>query len=143
MALEERKRAFAERDMALHQRDAAIAERNAAIHERDEAIRLHHSSNTEATVVDESPKPQQHRRGKRAKRASSKRSNSAASVCNNWEEDEQGFGSDGSESWKDNLGLNQINFDESAMPVPVQQLIQDAIDPDRLCHMFPGWGAWL
>ncbi|XP_020548356.1 serine/threonine-protein kinase ATM [Sesamum indicum] len=25
----------------------------------------------------------------------------------------------------------------------VQQLIQDAIDPDRLCHMFPGWGAWL
>ncbi|XP_019197259.1 PREDICTED: serine/threonine-protein kinase ATM isoform X3 [Ipomoea nil] len=25
----------------------------------------------------------------------------------------------------------------------VQQLIQDATDPDRLCHMFPGWGAWL
>lgn len=25
----------------------------------------------------------------------------------------------------------------------VQQLIQDAIDPDRLCRMFPGWGAWL
>ncbi|XP_022845090.1 serine/threonine-protein kinase ATM isoform X2 [Olea europaea var. sylvestris] len=25
----------------------------------------------------------------------------------------------------------------------VQQLIQDAIDPDRLCHLFPGWGAWL
>ncbi|CAO2819072.1 unnamed protein product [Amaranthus hypochondriacus] len=25
----------------------------------------------------------------------------------------------------------------------VQQLIQDAIDPERLCHMFPGWGAWL
>ncbi|KAF3642282.1 putative serine/threonine-protein kinase ATM-like isoform X4, partial [Capsicum annuum] len=25
----------------------------------------------------------------------------------------------------------------------VQQLIHDAIDPDRLCHMFPGWGAWL
>ncbi|XP_059644264.1 serine/threonine-protein kinase ATM [Cornus florida] len=25
----------------------------------------------------------------------------------------------------------------------VQQLIQDAIDSDRLCHMFPGWGAWL
>ncbi|KAL8457793.1 hypothetical protein ACS0TY_035608 [Phlomoides rotata] len=25
----------------------------------------------------------------------------------------------------------------------VQQLIQDAIDPDRLCNMFPGWGAWL
>ncbi|KAK4394662.1 Serine/threonine-protein kinase ATM, partial [Sesamum angolense] len=25
----------------------------------------------------------------------------------------------------------------------VQQLIQDAKDPDRLCHMFPGWGAWL
>ncbi|KAH6798041.1 Serine/Threonine-kinase ATM-like protein [Perilla frutescens var. hirtella] len=25
----------------------------------------------------------------------------------------------------------------------VQQLIQDAIDPDRLCHMFPGWAAWL
>ncbi|KAK4479334.1 hypothetical protein RD792_014846 [Penstemon davidsonii] len=25
----------------------------------------------------------------------------------------------------------------------VQQLVQDAIDPDRLCHMFPGWGAWL
>ncbi|KAA8540818.1 hypothetical protein F0562_024781 [Nyssa sinensis] len=25
----------------------------------------------------------------------------------------------------------------------VQQLIQDAIDPDRLCHLYPGWGAWL
>ncbi|KAH7658740.1 Non-specific serine/threonine protein kinase protein [Dioscorea alata] len=25
----------------------------------------------------------------------------------------------------------------------VQQLIQDAIDIDRLCQMFPGWGAWL
>ncbi|XP_057808840.1 LOW QUALITY PROTEIN: serine/threonine-protein kinase ATM [Salvia miltiorrhiza] len=25
----------------------------------------------------------------------------------------------------------------------VQQLVQDAIDPDRLCHMFPGWAAWL
>ncbi|XP_056686258.1 serine/threonine-protein kinase ATM isoform X2 [Spinacia oleracea] len=25
----------------------------------------------------------------------------------------------------------------------VQQLIQDAIDPERLCHMFPGWGAWM
>ncbi|CAA0834166.1 Protein BASIC PENTACYSTEINE4 [Striga hermonthica] len=118
MALEERKRAFAERDMALHQRDAAIAERNVAIQERDEAIRLHHSSTeAAAAAVDESPKPQ-HRRGKRAKRAAGKRSNSA-SVCNWDEEEEQGFGSEGGESWKDNLGLNQINFDESAMPVPV------------------------
>ncbi|XP_044477149.1 serine/threonine-protein kinase ATM isoform X3 [Mangifera indica] len=25
----------------------------------------------------------------------------------------------------------------------VQQLIQDAINPERLCLMFPGWGAWL
>ncbi|XP_054822231.1 serine/threonine-protein kinase ATM-like isoform X2 [Prosopis cineraria] len=25
----------------------------------------------------------------------------------------------------------------------IQQLIQDAIDPERLCQMFPGWGAWL
>ncbi|CAJ1975137.1 unnamed protein product [Sphenostylis stenocarpa] len=25
----------------------------------------------------------------------------------------------------------------------VQQLIQDAIDSERLCQMFPGWGAWL
>ncbi|XP_071734165.1 serine/threonine-protein kinase ATM [Rutidosis leptorrhynchoides] len=25
----------------------------------------------------------------------------------------------------------------------VQQLIQDAIDPDRLCQMFPGWASWL
>ncbi|KFK34114.1 hypothetical protein AALP_AA5G103600 [Arabis alpina] len=24
-----------------------------------------------------------------------------------------------------------------------QQLIQDAIDADRLAHMFPGWGAWM
>ncbi|KDO69657.1 hypothetical protein CISIN_1g0001721mg, partial [Citrus sinensis] len=24
-----------------------------------------------------------------------------------------------------------------------QQLIQDAIDPERFCLMFPGWGAWL
>ncbi|XP_019058626.1 PREDICTED: serine/threonine-protein kinase ATM isoform X2 [Tarenaya hassleriana] len=24
-----------------------------------------------------------------------------------------------------------------------QQLIQDAIDNDRLCQMFPGWGAWM
>ncbi|KAK3035322.1 hypothetical protein RJ639_034030 [Escallonia herrerae] len=25
----------------------------------------------------------------------------------------------------------------------VQQLIQDAIDPDRLSQMFPGWGSWM
>ncbi|GAB2269841.1 hypothetical protein Dimus_004759 [Dionaea muscipula] len=25
----------------------------------------------------------------------------------------------------------------------VQQLIQDAIDPERLSHMFPGWGSWM
>ncbi|KDP31097.1 hypothetical protein JCGZ_11473 [Jatropha curcas] len=25
----------------------------------------------------------------------------------------------------------------------VQQLIQDAIDPERLCQLFPGWGAWM
>lgn len=25
----------------------------------------------------------------------------------------------------------------------VQQLIQDAIDPERLCQLFPGWAAWL
>ncbi|KMZ74422.1 hypothetical protein ZOSMA_129G00140 [Zostera marina] len=25
----------------------------------------------------------------------------------------------------------------------VTQLIQDAIDTERLCEMFPGWGAWL
>ncbi|XP_042498310.1 serine/threonine-protein kinase ATM isoform X2 [Macadamia integrifolia] len=25
----------------------------------------------------------------------------------------------------------------------VQQLIQDAIDSERLCQLFPGWGAWL
>eukprot|EP00850_Spirogloea_muscicola_P022712 SM000308S11822 [mRNA] locus=s308:82698:105864:+ [translate_table: standard] len=25
----------------------------------------------------------------------------------------------------------------------VQQLIQDAVDPERLCTMFPGWAAWL
>ncbi|GAB4845683.1 hypothetical protein Ancab_039086 [Ancistrocladus abbreviatus] len=25
----------------------------------------------------------------------------------------------------------------------VQQLIQDAIDPERLCQMFPGWAAWM
>ncbi|KAG0604904.1 hypothetical protein M758_9G018000 [Ceratodon purpureus] len=25
----------------------------------------------------------------------------------------------------------------------VQQLVQDAQDPERLSHMFPGWGAWL
>ncbi|PKA53875.1 Serine/threonine-protein kinase ATM [Apostasia shenzhenica] len=30
-----------------------------------------------------------------------------------------------------------------SVPGQVQQLIQDAIDTDRLCQMFPGWGAWL
>jgi len=25
----------------------------------------------------------------------------------------------------------------------IQQLVQDAQDPERLSHMFPGWGAWL
>ncbi|MCO5564110.1 hypothetical protein L7F22_017766 [Adiantum nelumboides] len=25
----------------------------------------------------------------------------------------------------------------------VQQLIQDAQDSDKLCQMYPGWGAWL
>lgn len=33
---------------------------------------------------------------------------------------------------------------ESFSPrLQVQQLIQDATDTERLCQMFPGWGAWL
>ncbi|GJS92892.1 WAT1-related protein [Tanacetum coccineum] len=31
---------------------------------------------------------------------------------------------------------------EEALLGEVQQLIPDAIDPDRLCNMFPGWAAW-
>ncbi|KAL6582745.1 GAGA binding protein-like [Orobanche minor] len=53
---------------------------------------------------------------------SAKQVNFAAS--NNGWDNEQNFRSDDEDpgkqvSWKDNLGLNQINFDESAMPVPV------------------------
>ena len=25
----------------------------------------------------------------------------------------------------------------------VQQLLQEAADPDRLCRMYVGWAAWL
>ncbi|PIN10447.1 hypothetical protein CDL12_16969 [Handroanthus impetiginosus] len=58
------------------------------------------------------------RAGKRAAEGLSKEVNS-----NGWN-NEQGLESDDEDldkqvSWKDNLGLNQINFDESAMPVPV------------------------
>ncbi|KAI3451469.1 hypothetical protein Pfo_008134 [Paulownia fortunei] len=59
--------------------------------------------------------------GKRMAEGLSKHVNSAAS--NGWN-NEQDLESDEDDpdkqvSWKDNLGLNQINFDESAMPVPV------------------------
>ncbi|KAK6150704.1 hypothetical protein DH2020_015636 [Rehmannia glutinosa] len=48
---------------------------------------------------------------------------SKSPASNGWD-NEQSFESDEDDlekqvSWKDNLGLNQINFDESAMPVPV------------------------
>lgn len=61
------------------------------------------------------------RSGKRTAEAPSKQVNSA--TYNGWA-NEQGLESDEEYldkqvSWKDNLGLNQINFDESAMPVPV------------------------
>ncbi|TQD95703.1 hypothetical protein C1H46_018647 [Malus baccata] len=29
------------------------------------------------------------------------------------------------------------------LSLQVQLLIQDAIDPEHLCQLFPGWGAWL
>ncbi|KAL2552683.1 Protein BASIC PENTACYSTEINE6 [Forsythia ovata] len=61
------------------------------------------------------------RLGKRGAESFSKQVNSDAS--NSWSNghdfdcDEDDL--DKQVSWKDNLGLNQINFDESAMPVPV------------------------
>ncbi|KAK4416794.1 Barley B recombinant-like protein D [Sesamum alatum] len=59
--------------------------------------------------------------GKRMAEGMSKQVNPAPS--NGWNT-QQDFESDEEDldkqvSWKDNLGLNQINFDESAMPVPV------------------------
>ncbi|PWA75700.1 hypothetical protein CTI12_AA217690 [Artemisia annua] len=48
------------------------------------------------------------------------------------------------EHWVLENGLfgNEKNMIET-LTSNVQQLIQDAIDPDRLCNMFPGWAGWL
>jgi len=36
-----------------------------------------------------------------------------------------------------------LHFLLFCLSVQAQQLILMAQDPDRLCAMFPGWGAWL
>lgn len=64
--------------------------------------------------------------GKRmAEESLSKQVNSNPAPNNDWSNVDQDYESDEEDldkqmvSWKDNLGLNQINFDDSAMPVPV------------------------
>lgn len=148
LALDERKRAFAERDLAMLQRDAALAERNSAIQERDEAVstlhfrgnfmnesenipdgrgskrgfndeEMHHMFEIETDTYQALPEKTKPRKvSKRAKspRVGRKRADSAKIKPENEEssDDAQQL-----EAWKEELGLNQVNFDESAMPVPV------------------------
>ncbi|GFP88149.1 barley b recombinant-like protein d [Phtheirospermum japonicum] len=164
MALEERKRAFAERDMAMLQRDAAIAECNAAIQERDEAIASlqfrETSMNDNSTIPDSlgnegkriqyqqqmravseaaySPRGSlresdisiteasvtgKQRRGRRMKDGKGMKSGKSPRVGKRMAEgvskQVNSNGWDNEQSFENNLGLNQINFDDSAMPVPV------------------------
>lgn len=133
LALDERKRAFAERDMAMLQRDAALAERNSAMQQRDEAlstlryrdhnnnsnnnfmtsqgqnrnftdqeIEIHHMFEIpdDAYQVEVEPKNSK-TKGAKTSRAGRRRGESVKL------------------EWKEELGLNLVSFDESAMPVPV------------------------
>ncbi|XP_071702586.1 barley B recombinant-like protein D isoform X2 [Rutidosis leptorrhynchoides] len=105
LALDERKRAFSERDLALLQRDAALAQRNSAIQERDEAI---------ATLKYQDKELMNTEHKKVMKKAKSQSPKIKLSTKKERSNDEQQL-----ETWKDQLGLNQVSFDESSMPVPV------------------------
>ncbi|XP_071702585.1 uncharacterized protein [Rutidosis leptorrhynchoides] len=144
LALDERKRAFSERDLALLQRDAALAQRNSAIQERDEAIAtLKYQGNffNENNITSTSELPENICGSKRGfndqemyqmfemhedkelmntehkkvmKKAKSQSPKIKLSTKKERSNDEQQL-----ETWKDQLGLNQVSFDESSMPVPV------------------------
>nr|KYP44827.1 hypothetical protein KK1_033633 [Cajanus cajan] len=99
LAISEKKAAYAERDVALLQRDAAIAERNNAILERDNAIatlQYRETSLSSGSMPSCPPGCQISRDDLNKQLAVSKA------------------------DWKgQDLGLNQVSYDESTMPAPV------------------------
>ncbi|GFQ05148.1 protein basic pentacysteine4 [Phtheirospermum japonicum] len=121
LAISEKKAALAERDMAILQRDSAIAERNNAIMERDNAITtLQYRENT---INNPSKSRRRAKRPKEAKPdAPTKRTPKPSKKVKQEAEDNmvklQGWKS--GPDWKDqDLGLNQVVFDETTMPAPV------------------------
>ncbi|EPS70368.1 hypothetical protein M569_04392 [Genlisea aurea] len=140
LAISEKKAAIAERDMAILQRDSAISERNNAIIERDNALHFRSTStiNTNPSSTgakhvhhihqydegeDDAAEPPKSHRAKRPKEPKppppppppSRKASKSSKRANKQQEDETTV-----QDWKDqDLGLNQVSFDETTMPVPV------------------------
>ncbi|GFY87987.1 basic pentacysteine 5 [Actinidia rufa] len=149
MALDERRRAFAERDMAMLQRDAAIAERNSAplyyhqqMHPIPQPVETGYdpreipTSNPfqstgvayETEKLPRKAKQAEHTKGSSTKKPSKsprKGKRVSEDLSHGWKSeqdlDDNDVDLDGELGlWKDDdLGLNQIHFDESTMPAPV------------------------
>ncbi|CAN1314789.1 Protein BASIC PENTACYSTEINE6 [Linum perenne] len=149
MAISEKKAAISERDMAFLQRDSAIAERNNALMERDNAIAtlqyressLHHIMDEAATYssremqgndsLPTSPgvlEPTKSRRGKRPKEPKAtppnKKSSKSPRKVKKESDDLNKVMFTKAIEWKtdwkgQDLGLNQIAFDETTMQAPV------------------------
>ncbi|EAY99518.1 hypothetical protein OsI_21488 [Oryza sativa Indica Group] len=127
-ALAEKKAAIAERDMAFTQRDAAMAERNAAVVERDNALAALESipylNSSRSAGKAKRPKknssqasPLKRPSGvlRKTKKPSGDWKNVGMSGCG----DDSAHASVMKNEWKDqNLGLNQVAFDDSTMPAP-------------------------
>ncbi|GFS46443.1 basic pentacysteine 6 [Actinidia rufa] len=141
LAFSEKKAALAERDLAILQRDSAIAERNNALMARDTAIvtiqyrenamtrgDMHTSDGLSMSPVASEPaKPRQTKQTKEAKPRTPSNKPSKTSKKVKREEDlskmilGKSCGGDVSKpDWKgQDLGLNQVSFDETMMPGPV------------------------
>ncbi|KAI3712839.1 hypothetical protein L1987_71406 [Smallanthus sonchifolius] len=148
-AFAERDLAMLQRDAALAERNSAMQERDDAIStlrfrsnfingsiisttsELPENIQTHeskHGYNEEEMhhmfeipddyqLPPENPKPR--KATKRTKSQSPRASSKRAVIVNIKPDYEESSGDAQLELWKDELGLNQVNFDETAMPVPV------------------------
>ncbi|KAJ3672492.1 hypothetical protein LUZ60_007213 [Juncus effusus] len=146
-AIAEKKAAMAERDLALMQRDAAISDRDAAYVERDntlaalDLIRNPNSSrnpNLQSSPPQLSDAPYDHIRdmhiseaypisaictnlgGKKVKRPRKDKKTVNKSTKKAKSSDSVNLVTKTVNDWKgQDLGLNQVTFDESTMPVPV------------------------
>ncbi|GFS46437.1 basic pentacysteine 6 [Actinidia rufa] len=145
LAFSEKKAALAaERDLAILQRDSAIAERNNALMARDTAINLNHQPHmgevphdsgdmhtgdglSMSPVASEPAKPRQTKQTKEAKPRTPSKKPSKTSKKVKREEDLSKMilgkscgGEVSKPDWKgQDLGLNQVSFDETMMPGPV------------------------